>query len=139
MAVYKEDWFGRQGHDTRLVFLSIPILFFFHCFISFVVRLILLIYSIRWTFSLSLLFVLTIAPSSSYLASGLPNLPTSFSFSFSSRDTFFDIISALCAISTSSYHPSFTLHPYIYIHTLQTVDRSHKTTTTTTTIQCRSS
>jgi hypothetical protein len=135
MAVYKEDWFGRQGHDTRLVFLSILILFF-HCFFSFVVRLILLIYSIRWTFSLSLLFVLTIAPSSSYLASGLPNLPTSFSFS--SRDTFFDIISALCAISTSSYHPSFTLHPYIYIHTLQTVDRSHKTTTTTT-IQCRSS
>jgi hypothetical protein len=58
MSVYKEDWLGRQGHETRLVFLSIPILFF-HCFFSFVVRLILLIYSsIRWTFSLSLLFVL---------------------------------------------------------------------------------
>ena len=56
MAVYKEDWFGRQGHDTRLVFLSIPILFF-HCFFSFVVRLILLIYSFD---TFHFLFVLAI-------------------------------------------------------------------------------
>lgn len=56
MAVYKEDWLGRQGHETRLVFLSIPILFF-RCFFSFVVRLIILIYSFD---TLDFLFVLAI-------------------------------------------------------------------------------
>jgi hypothetical protein len=44
MAVYKEHSFGREEHETRLVFLFTPILIF-HRFFSFVIRLILLIYS----------------------------------------------------------------------------------------------